>query len=131
VSEEERLRADPFAQSLGAELLSVHPGVAKAAITVCEGHCNVLGWPHGGMIFTLADYAFAAACNAGNPPTVAVHMDMTFLTPARIGERLEAEAVRRGGQGRTHLYRLSVYGEDRRLIAEGYGLARTLKETEA
>ncbi len=130
-SETERLGADPLARSLGAELLSVTPGRARTAVTVRAEHCNALGWPHGGLIFTLADFAFAAACNAGRPPTVAVQVGLTFLAPARLGERLEAEAEHRGSQGRSHLYRLSVYGADRRLIAEGYGLARTLKEMTA
>lgn len=87
---------------------------------------NNLGWTHGGVLFTLADFAFSAACNAAAPPTVALSVTFHFLAPAQVGERLEAEAELRGGSGRTHLYRLSVWGQEQRLLAEGHGLARTL-----
>ncbi len=84
---------------------------------------NGLGIPHGAVIFALADFAFAAACNSYGQTAVALSMDIHFLSSPRPETRLTALAseVRRGR--RTGLYRMVVTGENDVLIAELHGMA--------
>src|SRR5215831_16314288 len=79
---------DHATRGLGMELLEVGPGRATIAMTVRESMANGQGMCHGGFIFALADSAFAFACNAYGPITVAQHCTVTFLRPGRVADRL-------------------------------------------
>lgn len=81
---------------------------------------------HGGMIFALADSAFAYACNSRNENTVAQNASISFLSPAQDGEVLIAEARETSRAGRSGVYQVSVRTEDGRVIAEFTGLSRTI-----
>jgi acyl-CoA thioesterase len=81
---------------------------------------------HGGMIFALADTAFAYACNSRNENTVAQHASIAFLAPARVDDVLIAEARETSRSGRSGVYAVSVRGDDGRVIAEFTGLSRTI-----
>ncbi len=81
---------------------------------------------HGGMIFALADTAFAYACNSRNENTVAQNASISFLAPARPGDVLIAEAREASRAGRTGVYQVSVRTQDGRAIAEFAGLSRTI-----
>ena len=81
---------------------------------------------HGGMIFALADTAFAYACNSRNENTVAQNASISFLTPAQPGEVLRAEAREISRTGRSGVYQVSVRGQDGRAVAEFTGLSRTI-----
>jgi acyl-CoA thioesterase len=82
------LRREPWARELGVDYLELGPGHCRVALT--------LKTPHGGVIFSLADVAFGAACNAGGGGTwVALSMTIGFLAPAPPGARLVAEARER------------------------------------
>ena len=72
--------------ALGMELLAVGPGTAELAMTVRPDMVNGHGICHGGFIFTLADSAFAFACNSYDQRVVAAHCAITFLPPARLGD---------------------------------------------
>jgi acyl-CoA thioesterase len=81
---------------------------------------------HGGYIFTLADSAFAFACNTYGQRTVAQHCAVTFLAPARLGERLVATAAERFREGRSGIYDITVEDATGRRIAEFRGHSRTI-----
>ena len=99
---------DRAAQALGMKIVRVQPGAALLTMLVrgdmVKGHHIC----HGGMIFSLADTAFAYACNSYNKNTVASACHIDFLAPAKEGETLEAEAVERSASGRTGVYDITV-----------------------
>jgi acyl-CoA thioesterase len=117
---------DLASRDLGMELLSVEPGQAVLAMTVTARMVNGHDICHGGYIFMLADSAFAFACNTYNQRTVAQHCAITFVTPARLGDRLVARAVERSRVGRNGIYDITVSRDEGLLIAEFRGHSRTI-----
>lgn len=117
---------DSATRSLGLQLISVEPGHAVVAMTVTENMVNGHNICHGGFIFTLADSAFAYACNTYNQRTVAQHCAVTFLNPAQLGDRLVANAVERHRGGRSGMYDVTVTREEGFVIAEFRGLSRVV-----
>lgn len=99
---------DNATQALGMEVLAVGPGTATIAMPVRTDMLNGHHMCHGGYIFTLADSAFAYACNSYNQNTVASACHIDFLAPARLGDVLEAEAIERSAAGRTGVYDITV-----------------------
>lgn len=118
----ERISGDPFARSLGIELLELGPGYSRTAMTVREGMLNFHGIPHGGAIFSLADAAFAAAGNSHGKTAVALHMDISYLAPVPVGTKLYAEAKEEKLGKRTALYHITVNDEGGGLIASCHGI---------
>jgi acyl-CoA thioesterase len=114
---------DLFARHLGLELLELRPGYSRVGLTLQPHMVNGLGLPHGGVIFTLADYAFAAACNSYGEAAVALSMDVHFLASPEPGARLVAEASEVSRGRRTALYRLTVTGPAGAVVAELHGMA--------
>jgi len=99
---------DRAANALGMRILSVRPGYAKLAMPVRADMVNGHYICHGGMIFTLADTAFAYACNSYNKNTVASACHIDFLAPAKESDTLEAEAIEQSQSGRTGVYDVTV-----------------------
>ena len=99
---------DRATQALGMEILAVKPGFARVSMAVRADMVNGHHTCHGGFLFTLADSAFAYACNSYNANTVASACHIDFLAPAREGELLEARAVERSASGRTGVYDVTV-----------------------
>jgi acyl-CoA thioesterase len=99
---------DAASKALGMEIVSVGPGTATLSMTVREDMIN--GWDlcHGGLIASLADSAFAFACNSHGVVTVASGFDVSFLEPARLGDQLVAVATERALRGRSGLYDVTV-----------------------
>jgi acyl-CoA thioesterase len=118
---------DNAARSLGIEITEISPGRADARMTVREDMLNSHGTCHGGMIFALADTAFAYACNTANRSTVALSCSISFVAPGKGGEVLMAEAVERVSQGRNGIYDITVTGTDRRVVAVFQGNSREVK----
>ena len=118
----EKIRGDPFARSLGIELLELAPGYSKMRMTVREEMLNFHGIPHGGAIFSLADAAFAAASNAHGTQAVALEMTVYYLATVGVGVTLYAEAREEKLGRRTALYHIRVTDADGRLIAACQGL---------
>ncbi len=87
---------------------------------------NGHGTCHGGFIFTLADSAFAFACNTYDERTVAQHAQITFIAPAMAGDTLVASAIERSRTGRSGIYDITVMREDGQQIAEFRGHSRTV-----
>jgi acyl-CoA thioesterase len=119
-------REDAASQGLGMELVAVAPGTATLAMTVTDQMVNGHGTCHGGFLFTLADSAFAFACNGYDVRTVAQHCSITFVSPAKLGDRLIAQAQERQRAGRSGIYDVSVQREDGAVIAEFRGHSRTV-----
>lgn len=119
---------DAATQSLGMELIEVAPGRAIITMRVTPNMLNGHGICHGGYIFTLADSAFAFACNSYNQLVVAQENTITFLAPGKAGELLTAQATEQHLAGRSGIYDAVVTGEDGRKIALFRGLSRSIKE---
>ena len=99
---------DQAAQALGIRIESVAPGQAQLLMDIRQDMLNGHNICHGGMIFSLADTAFAYACNAYNQTTVASACSIDFLAPARAGQTLRAIALERALAGRTGVYDITV-----------------------
>ncbi len=108
---------DQTAQALGMRIEDIGAGHAKLSMTVRSDMVNGHHMCHGGMIFTLADTAFAYACNSYNLNTVAAAAQIDFLAPAQEGEVLKAEATERATAGRSGVYDVTVHTRDGRLVA--------------
>ncbi len=84
---------DKFAAFLGATVLEVRPGYARASLVIKEDFLNGAGLAHGGVIFFLADYAFALAANGGERMGLAISSHIDFIKSARAGEEITAEVT--------------------------------------
>ena len=118
---QQRIGEDPYARFLGIELLALEKGYSKVMMTVGEHMLNFHGMPHGGVIFSLADAAFAAASNSHGQVAVALNVSISFLAAVPLGTRLYAEATEESLGGRTALYRLAVTTENGTLVALAHG----------
>ena len=116
--------ADRTVAALGMRVESLVPGGATVSMTVRETMLNGFAITHGGMVFTLADTAFALACNDGGGPVVAAGADIAFLAPTTVGATLTATAVRRNESGRSGLYDVTVVDKTGRVVAEFRGRSR-------
>ena len=110
----------------GVTIEEAREGYARIAMVLRPDMLNGHGIAHGGMVFALADTAFAYACNGRNLRTVAAQASIVFLDSARDGERLVAEAREAALAGRSGVYHVAVRGEDGRAIAEFQGYSRTI-----
>jgi acyl-CoA thioesterase len=113
---------DYFAETLGIKVLEAKDGYAKVSMKVEKNHTNALGFTHGGAIFSLADYAFAQACNYGDNVAVAVQVSINFLKPSVEEDILTAEAVRVSDGKTMGLYHVFVKSQDK-TVAFFTGLA--------
>ena len=121
------LNADRASAAFGITLKAVSPGAATCEMTVREDQTNGHGTCHGGVIFTLADTAFAAACNSYNMLAVAQSNSITYIAPGQLGDRLTAVARETSRAGRSGVYDVQVTNQDGAVIAEFRGLSRTLR----
>lgn len=117
---------DRASRRLGMSRPVVAPGRATLTLLVGADLLNGQGYCHGGYLATLADTAFAFACNTGNEVTVAAGFDIVFVRPAREGDVVRASAVERARFGRSGLYDVTITRSDGELIAEFRGRSRSL-----
>ena len=101
-------------------------GFARLTLTVRPDHLNGHQICHGGVIFALADSAFAFACNSHNRLAVAQHNQISYLSPGRLGEVLTAEAREISRAGKSGITDVVVTGGDGRQVALFRGASRTL-----
>ena len=118
---------DRAAQGLGMEIKDVGPGTATLTMSVRPDMVNSHGTCHGGFIFAVADSTFAYACNSFNHRAVAAGVDINFLAPAHLGDRLVARGAARHQGGRSGVYDIEVTNQDGRLIAVFRGRAARVK----
>jgi acyl-CoA thioesterase len=102
------LSRDAAAQSLGIAIVDAREGYAQIEMTITAAMINGHATAHGGVVFTFADSAFAYACNSRNVPHVALNAAINFTAPARLGQRLVAEAREIVLKGRTGVYDVVV-----------------------
>ena len=118
--------ADLASQHLGIVITDAAPGRATATMTVTEDMVNGHAIGHGGYVFTVADTAFAFACNTYNERTVAAGADINFLAPVSAGDVLTATAIERSRRGRSGIYDVTVRTGDGTVVAEFRGRSRSL-----
>src|ERR1700730_2543188 len=121
-------KEDDASKGLGMEILQISAGAATLAMTVQPNMVNGHGIAHGGFIFTLADSAFAFACNSHNERTVAAQCNISFIRPGKLGDRLIATAREISRNGRSGIYDVRVTVDDT-VIAEFRGHSRTIGGT--
>ncbi len=121
---------DAASRGLGMRLDQVAPGRARLQMVVTAEMVNGHAIAHGGFVATLADSAFAFACNTYGEVTVAAGFDIVFLNAARLGDELVAEAVERSRRGRSGVYDVTVRrageGASAEVVAEFRGRSRSL-----
>ena len=108
---------DAASRGLGMKIEAMGPGYARLSMAVRPDMLNGLKICHGGFITTLADSAFAFACNSTNELTVAAGIVVDFVAPAKAGDLLTAEAREVALAGRTGIYDVTVVDQDGRTIA--------------
>ncbi|MCA3252402.1 MAG: hydroxyphenylacetyl-CoA thioesterase PaaI [Pseudomonadota bacterium] len=120
-------RDDRASKALGMQVLAIGPGSATLAMTVREDMLNGHDICHGGLITTLADSAFAFACNAYNEITVASGFDVNLIAAARLGDVLTASATEVAKSGRTGVYDIAVLNQHGQRVAAFRGRSYTMK----
>jgi len=118
--------ADQASRALGMELVDWGEGRAVVRMTVRDDMVNGHGTAHGGLVASLADSAFAVACNSHGVVTVAAGFDVTFLRAAHAGDVLTATAAERTREGRSGVCDVTVTSSDGSVVAEFRGRSREL-----
>lgn len=119
--------SDSATRMLGIEVQAISPGGATLSMTVRADMLNGHQTCHGGLISTLADSAFAFACNSYNELTVASGFSIDLVAPAREGDRLTATAVEISKAGRTGVYDIDVRNQRGERVAVFRGRSYTIK----
>jgi acyl-CoA thioesterase len=113
---------DSFRELLRIKILEVKDGYAKMSMTIAKEHTNIHGFTHGGIIFSLADCAFAELTNFGSTKAVAVQVSINFIRPTQAGDTLTAEATR-ASEGKTFSICNITVSKENKLVALFTGLA--------
>lgn len=119
------MQRDRASAALGMSVDRDDPGAAVVSMVVRDDMLNGFAITHGGLVFALADTAFALACNEDERVTVAAGADITFLKSTHAGQTLTATAVRRVVSGRTGLYDVTVTDDAGNVVAEFRGRSVT------
>jgi len=117
------MASDAFSQWLGIEVVEVAPRRSTCRMTVREEMVNGLGVTHGGIAFSLADSAFAFACNTHGMVTVSIENSVTYPAPIRSGDVLTAVAEEEASSGRLSYYRADVTNQRGEVVALFRGTA--------
>ena len=120
------LAAEGTGPAWGVEIEEAREGYARIRMTLRADMLNGHGTAHGGIVFALADTAFAYACNGRNLRSVAAQASIVYLEPAREGDVLIAEASEAALVGRSGVYHVAVRADDGRAIAEFTGFSRSV-----
>jgi acyl-CoA thioesterase len=119
---------DRFAQHVGIELLELAPGRAKATLRIADRHLNGVGIAHGAAVFSLADFAFAAASNSHGTVAVAINANISFVKAVR-GGMLTAEAREASLNQKLATYAIEVRDETGDLVASFHGMVYRKKDS--
>ena len=117
---------DQASQGLGMTLVRIAAGVAVLSMPITAAMVNGHGLAHGGFIFTLADSAFAIACNSRNQRHVAQNCQITYVAPGKLGMVLTATAEERQRGDRSGIYDVTVRDAVGTVIAEFRGHSRSI-----
>ena len=116
------MQHDRFSQWLGIEIIEIKEGYSKIKMTIREEMVNGFGIIHGGIAFSLADSAFAFACNNRNVLSVALDTSINFIKPVHVGDILTAEAKEMHNGKSTGLYQISIRNQKDHEVAVFKGL---------
>ncbi len=123
------LQNDLFSKWLGIEVIDIKEGYSKIKMSVRKEMINGFGIVHGGIAFSLADSAFAFACNNRNNLSVALDTSINFIKPVHVDDVLTAEAKELHNGKSTGLYHISIFNQKNHLVAQFKGTCyRTGKE---
>ncbi len=111
------MRTDAFSRWMNLQILEVKDGYSKLSLTVSAKMLNGFGIVHGGIIFSLADSAFAFACNSNGKLTLALDANIAFAKPAKEGETIFATAEMVNSTRKTGIYVVKVVNEQNELVA--------------
>ena len=111
------MERDLFSQWLGIEVLDIHEGFSKIRMTIRKEMINGFGLVHGGIAFSLADSAFAFACNNRNVLSVALDTSINFIKPVMVDDILTAEAKEMHNGKSTGLYHIGIRNQQDHLVA--------------
>lgn len=115
------MQEDLFSQWLGIEVLEIREGYSKISMTVRPEMMNGLCIVHGGIAFSMADSAFAFACNNRNNLSVALDTSINFLKPVHVADVLTAEATELHNGRSTGLYHIQIHNQHQHLVAQFKG----------
>ena len=113
---------DLFSQWLGIEILKIKEGYSRIRMTVRKEMINGFNVVHGGIAFSLADSAFAFACNNRNVLSMALDTSINFIKPVHVGDILTAEAKELHNGKSTGLYHINITNQNDHLVAQFKGL---------
>ena len=116
------MQQDRFSQWLGIEVLEIKEGFSKIKMTIREEMVNGFGIVHGGITFSLADSAFAFACNNRNQLSVALDTSINFIKPVHVGDELTAVATEVHNGKSTGLYHIEIFNQKNHIVAQFKGL---------
>lgn len=116
------MKHDLFSQWLGIEILEIKEGYSKIRMVIREEMVNGFGIVHGGIAFSMADSAFAFACNNRNILSVALDTSINFIKPVHVGDVLTAEAKEMHNGKSTGLYHIAIFNQHDHLVAQFKGL---------
>ncbi len=114
---------DTFAKLLGIEVLEAKDGRSRVRMELTEHTANAVGNAHGGVLFSLADVAFASACNSEGILSVAIEFSIQYLAPHPSAGVLFARGEKSGETRKLGFYRLEVTAEDGTVVAQGQAVA--------
>ena len=114
---EKMMKDDLFSQWLEIKVLEIKEGYSKIKMTVRKEMVNGFGIAHGGIAFSLADSAFAFACNNRNNLSVALDTAINFTKPVHVGDQLTAEAKEIHNGKSTGLYHISITNQANHIVA--------------
>jgi len=118
---------DRFAAFVGLKLVEVKPGYAKVKMEITDKHLNAVNIVQGGVIFTLADFAFEAASNSYGEVSLGINANISYFQPPK-GKILIAEAKEISANKKIASYNVDIYGEDKELIARFTGMVYRKKD---
>src|SRR6185295_17892971 len=119
---EQMMKDDLFSQWLGIEVIEIKEGCSKIKMTVRKEMINGLGVVHGAIAFSLADSAFAFACNNRNNLSLALDTSINFIKPVHVGDHLIAEAKEIHNGRSTGLYHIAIRNQNDQDVALFKGL---------
>lgn len=119
---------DKFAKSIGAQITEVREGYARAELVVAENHLNGAGVCQGGVMYTLADLAFAAVANCHGTLSLGVSNTVTFIKSAQLGDHLTAECTEVVNHHKLPYCDMKVMNQNGEILAVVTGLGYRLKK---
>ena len=118
-----RIQDDPWVRTLGIRFLDLRRGYCRVSFTLQPHMVNFRGYPHGGVIFSLADVAFGAASNSHGEDAVALSVTISYLAAVKPGATLVAEARATKQGRRAGFYDVTVTTDDGTLVAAAHSVA--------